>query len=337
MNLVTFVRQNRPQWQRLEQLLERLERRQSGRMDRETLRELSHLYRSCTSDLAFAQTYYEGTTLLLFLHQLAGRAHHQIYRSEAFSLRVLWAFFRKDVPEVARGHLPYITASVMIFLCSFMLGMAAIHADERTALLVLPQAILEDIYAGRMWTKNIFSIVPGSVVSAAIFSNNLTVAFMAFVGGITCGTYTLFLLVLNGFMLGVVFKMCAQYGLLPQLLEFLAGHGLLELSAIITAAAGGFVLASALLGPGNHSRRDALNIRGKKALHLAMAAAPALLVAAFVEGFVSPAANIPAWIKIWLGLVLAAAFWFYLLFGGKKTVAVSIFKRIRLRRAPSAA
>ena len=49
------------------------------------LRELSALYRATTGDLAYAQTKFRGTTLLLFLHQLVARAHNQIYRPHRFT------------------------------------------------------------------------------------------------------------------------------------------------------------------------------------------------------------------------------------------------------------
>ena len=72
MTLGTFVRKNRPRWQRLETMLGVIETRGPRRTDRPFLQELSALYRATTGDLAFAQTHYRGTTLLLFLCQLVG-------------------------------------------------------------------------------------------------------------------------------------------------------------------------------------------------------------------------------------------------------------------------
>ena len=85
MTLGAFVRKNRPQWQRLEEMLGFIETRGPRRTDRPFLRELTSLYRATTGDLAFAQTHYRGTTILLFLHQLVARAHNQIYRAPRFT------------------------------------------------------------------------------------------------------------------------------------------------------------------------------------------------------------------------------------------------------------
>src|ERR1700753_3469796 len=99
MTLGTFIRRNRPRWQKLEEMLGFIEVKGPRKTNRAFLRELSALYRATTGDLAYAQTHYRGTTLLLFLHQLVARAHNQIYRAHRFSFRVLERFFRNEIPQ----------------------------------------------------------------------------------------------------------------------------------------------------------------------------------------------------------------------------------------------
>ena len=60
-----------------------LEGRSPKSRQRSFLQELSASYRATAGDLAFAQTHFRGTTVLLFLHQLVARAHNQIYRARA--------------------------------------------------------------------------------------------------------------------------------------------------------------------------------------------------------------------------------------------------------------
>src|SRR5271154_4648394 len=105
MTLGTFVRKNRPRWQRLETMLGVIEERGPRRTDRPFLRELSAVYRATTGDLAFAQTHYRGTTLLLFLHQLVARAHNQIYRPHRLSFSVIGQLVRGEIPRAVRDHL----------------------------------------------------------------------------------------------------------------------------------------------------------------------------------------------------------------------------------------
>jgi uncharacterized membrane protein SpoIIM required for sporulation len=318
MTLGTFVRKSRPRWQRLETMLGVIETRGPRRTSQSFLQELSALYRATTGDLAFAQTHFRGTTLLLFLHQLVARAHNQIYRPQRLSARALSHFFRNEIPRAIRGHFQAITWSAIVFFMGIVLGLSAVQFDERAASVVLPTSVLNSIYSGHMWTGSIFSVVPAPVASTFLFTSNISVALLAFAGGLTFGAVTFWILFQNGFMLGVVFKLCADYGLLGAVFEFVAGHGVLEISAIIVSGGAGFVVANALLNPGAYLRRDALSQQGRPAVRMAIACVPALVTAGCIEAFISPS-HIPVWFKATLGLTLGSIFWLYLLFTGRRT------------------
>ncbi len=297
-----------------------IEARGPRKTDRPFLRELSSLYRATTGDLAFAQTHYRGTTLLLFLHQLVARAHNQIYRTHRFSSQVAGRFFLHEIPQAVRAHLQAVAWSAIIFLMGIALGLSAVQFDERAASIILPSSVLNSIYSGQMWTGSIFSVVPAPVASTFLFTSNISVALLAFAGGLSFGLITAWILFQNGFMLGVAFKLCADYGLLGAMLEFIAAHGVLEISSIIVAGAGGFVVANALLNPGSHSRRDAMAQQGRSAVRMAVACVPALVTAGCIEAFISPS-HAPVWFKVVLGLTLGISFWLYLMLTGKAAQA----------------
>ena len=316
MTLGAFVRQNRPHWQRLESMLETIEARGPRKTSQAFLQELSALYRESTGNLAFAQTHFRGTTLLLFLSQLVARAHNQIYRPHRLSFGEVGRFIRNEIPRAIRTHLQAVTWSAIVFFLGTALGLSAVQFDERAASIILPTSVLNSIYSGHMWTGSIFSIIPAPVASTLIFTSNISVALLAFAGGLSLGLITLWILFQNGFMLGVVFKLCADYGLLAALLEFVASHGVLEISAIIVSGGAGLVLANALLNPGPYLRRDALALQGRSAVRMAIGCVPALIVAGCIEAFISPS-HTPVWCKVTLGLTLGTIFWVYLLFTGR--------------------
>src|SRR5271170_8011198 len=194
MTLGTFVRKNRPRWQRLETMLSFIEPRGPRKTDRPFLRELSSLYRDTTGDLAFAQTHYGGTTLLLFLHQLVARAHNQIYRPHRFTPRQAMRFFFNEIPLAIRAHLQAVAWSAIIFLMGIAVGLSAVQFDERAASIILPSNVLNSIYSGQMWTGEIFSIVPAPVASTFLFTNNISAALLAFAGGLSFGIITTWIL-----------------------------------------------------------------------------------------------------------------------------------------------
>jgi uncharacterized membrane protein SpoIIM required for sporulation len=318
MTLGSFVRKNRPRWQQLEGMLELMEGHSPRSRQRLFLQELSAAYRATTTDLAFAQTHFRGTTVLLFLHQLVARAHNQIYRARTISLGEATAFFRREIPEAVRRHLLAVNWAALIFVTGVMLGLSAVQFDERAASIILPTSILDSIYSGRMWTGPLFSVVPAPVASTMLFTNNISVALLAFAGGLSFGVITFWILFFNGVMLGMVFKLCANYGLLNALLAFIVTHGFLEISAIILSGGAGFVVANALLQPGDYSRRDALSVQARSAVRMAVAAVPALIIAGCLEAFVSPS-TLPFAVKAVIGLVMGLSFWLYLIGAGRKS------------------
>jgi uncharacterized membrane protein SpoIIM required for sporulation len=110
------------------------------------------------------------------------------------------------------------------------------------------------------------------------------------------------MLLLNGVSLGGVFGLYASKGILSLLVAFVAPHGVLELTAICIAGGAGFLIAAALILPGNRPRQRALAENGRRAMRLITASTIMLLVAGSLEGLVSP---IPYW-PLSLKLIVSA-------------------------------
>ena len=83
----------------------------------------------------------------------------------------------------------------------------------------------------------------------------------------------------------------ANQGLLGYLLEFILGHGLLELFAIWVAGAAGFLLGRSVVAPGDLARGEALVLSGRTAVRMVGGAAMMLVAAGLIEGFVSAGAG----------------------------------------------
>jgi uncharacterized membrane protein SpoIIM required for sporulation len=126
-----------------------------------------------------------------------------------------------------------------------------------------------------------------AVAASGIIANNVRVAFYCLAGGIFLGVGSLVLLAFNGLQIGAAAGHFANAGLLAYLLEFILGHGALELFAIWVAGAAGFLLGKAVVAPGDLTRGDALVLAGRRAVRMIGAAVVCLLVAGLVEGFVS--------------------------------------------------
>src|SRR6185436_1952391 len=138
-----------------------------------------------------------------------------------------------------------------------------------------------------------------------------------FAFGALLGIGTIFYLAFNGANIASVLALTYRAGFGNDLLTFMVGHGVIELSCIFMAGGAGLLIGSALLMPGDLSRADALKSRGKEAVRLMMGVAVLLVVAGIIEGFISPA-PIPAAIKYGIAAITGIALYLYLLLAGRE-------------------
>jgi uncharacterized membrane protein SpoIIM required for sporulation len=78
----------------------------------------------------------------------------------------------------------------------------------------------------------------------------------------------------------------------------------MELTAIMLSGAAGLKLGSALIAPGNRTRKAALIDAAKPAIRIMYGAALMFLLAAFIEGFWSPLTTFPSDVKYSAGATL---------------------------------
>jgi uncharacterized membrane protein SpoIIM required for sporulation len=141
------------------------------------------------------------------------------------------------------------------------------------------------------------------MATSAIMTNNLSVSFVTFAGGIVFGVGTFFYLCVNGLMLGVIGAACHQYGMSVALWSFVAPHGSLELPSILIAGAAGFRLGHAMLFPGPLRWKESVARGGIEATRLVSGIIPLLVIAGCLEGFFSPS-HAPVWLKFTVGALL---------------------------------
>jgi uncharacterized membrane protein SpoIIM required for sporulation len=156
--------------------------------------------------------------------------------------------------------------------------------------------------------------------SSKILTNNISVAFMAFAGGMIAGLGTLFLMFFNGVQVGTILTACAQAHMALDLTSFMAAHGALELPSIFIAGGAGLRLAAGLLFPGPLSRRDSLALGAREAIRLLAGVIPLLFVAGILEAFLSPS-GAAVGVKFGVGAALLCGLSFWLAEGGREKPA----------------
>jgi uncharacterized membrane protein SpoIIM required for sporulation len=178
--------------------------------------------------------------------------------------------------------------------------------------LFLGARMIDTIEKHKMWTDSVVAIKP--LASSAIMTNNLSVTFLTFAYGITAGIGTVYMMVFNGLMIGVVGAACWLGGMSLQLWSFVAPHGVLELPAIFIGGGAGLRIAQGMLFPGMLPRRASLARAGGEAVRLLLGVIPILIIAGTIEGFVSPSPAIAWQWKFALSGAIGAIFFSYLFF-----------------------
>ncbi|MGD8370714.1 MAG: stage II sporulation protein M [Syntrophobacterales bacterium] len=309
-----FIESRRPRWERLEYLIQSLERGKAKPLKGSELPDIGRLYREATADLARLQAFQqEGSLpeeLVDYLNSLVARAHGQIYRSPSPGWSKLWGFLRTTFPATFRETAPWTLFALGIFGLGFAYGLIAGLIDDTFIPLIAPPHLIQQVEEGKVWFDSILAIRP--LASSLIMTNNISVTFMAFALGMTFGLGTIYIMAFNGLLLGTLAALCHLHGLDVDFWSFVLPHGVIELTTIFIAGGGGLFLGSALLAPGDLSRKEALVQRGRKAVQLILGCVPLLILAGIVEGFFSPS-HLPPWSKFILAALLLALLLCYLL------------------------
>lgn len=281
-----WLEKRKPHWSRLEELLERTANKGFKSLSRFELQELSLLYRQIAADLAALREDQGSVHFARYLNQLLARAHNTIYSAHRASPSAMVDYFRYAYPRIFRQNLSYCMAAFFIFLGSAFVGAALTYHDPDFKVKILGPEMVGTIERHQMWTHSIVGIKP--IASSAIMTNNLSVAFMSFAAGITGGIGTIYMMVFNGLLIGVIGTACWFSGMNLQLWSFVAPHGVLELPAIFIAGGAGLRLACGLLFPGFLPRRESVARAGTEAVKLLLGTIPILIIAGVIEAFVSP-------------------------------------------------
>ena len=281
-----------------------------GALDHKDLQELGLLYRQTASDLAIAREDITSSQLAAYLNSLLGRAHNLIYMGNKPKVAGIVRFYSETYPRIFRELWPQTLLAFAIFAVTGLAAFILTMRDPTFAHRLLGTHMMETIEKREMWTHSIVTIKP--LAASSIMTNNLSVAFATFASGITGGVGTVWMMVLNGLLIGVIGAATLQAGMAGQLWTFVVPHGVLELPAIFIAGGAGFEIARGMLFPGLLPRRESLARAGGRAAQLLLGTIPMLIVAGVIEGFLSPSET-AAPLKFLFGAVMFAALVTYLM------------------------
>ncbi|MEM9313666.1 MAG: stage II sporulation protein M [Pseudomonadota bacterium] len=297
-------------WRELVATLEALEDRKP--ITPEALREAVQLYPELARDLASARQEAPGSRLTVELEDYYQRLHRALFRAPRLRLDDTLRFLRNDLPALAQGLRLQILSLGLAFVFFAVAGWWLVSTFPELASLFASDEMIETVEGGKLWTSGLLNIMPSSVLSVEIFTNNVMVALFALCLGALYGLGTLYILALNGLMLGGIFAFTAQHGLADDLFEFVIAHGVVELSIIVIASAIGFSIGEALARPGELQRSEAFRRAVQRGMRLMLPCLVFLIGAGFIEGYISPDPGFALWMRVLVGVGYFLLFIFFL-------------------------
>lgn len=303
-----WLQQRAKQWQKTEEDLPTME--DNKPVSYQQLRKMIHVYPELARDVALMRRDASGTRTTLYLERIYQRCHRVLFKPPRAGAVEFAKLLREEIPAITYQLRWQIFAVTLGFILSAVAGWWLISQFPELATLFASEEMIEQVQKGELWTDGLLNIVPSSVLSVQILTNNIMVSLTAMCLGVLYGLGTLYIIGLNGLMLGGIFAMTAQYGMAAKLFDFIVAHGCVELSVIMVAGAIGFSIGESLARPGLLSRGDAFRAAVQRGTKLMVLCVLFLVGAGFIEGYISPNATYTRDVRIAVGV----AYWMLFVF-----------------------
>ncbi|MFW6287206.1 MAG: stage II sporulation protein M [bacterium] len=303
-----FIERNSNSWQSLETLNKRIHKKGIKKLASSEVKSFLVLFRKTSHHLAYARTHYPDSNIIKYLNNLLGKCHSNVYAVKKVSPGNLKDSVFRKYPQLLKDYRIYIIVSFAFFALGALISMIMILYNPDHASLFLPQHYIDTIKSGTEgsgeWNY--------ALMSSYIMVNNIRVSITAFVLGITLGLGTIYVLFLNGALLGALTTIVYLYGNPVKYWSLILPHGVIELTAIFISGAAGLIIAKHMIIPGELKRRYAIISGTKKASSLLSGVIVMLVIAGIIEGFYTPLGTFTTTTKLafatFTGLVLIMYF-----------------------------
>jgi len=278
------------QWNRFSIRVQTLLKRGPRSLRKLSGAELSSLiddYQVLTADLARARSLGASRSTVDHLNRIAVAGHNLLYGQIRRPSVEMGSDWFGSFARVVRRHAWAVALSATMFFGPAVVSYVAVQLYPSLGYDLLAEEFLEFDPASE---ENLHGIpaLARPVISSVIITNNIQVTLLAFGFGLTAGVGTSILLILNGVHLGSVAAWMTLHGKQKALWGWIMPHGATELLAICLAGAAGYLLAGAIVVPGEVRRSTALKRIGGDALRIEIGCMVMLVIAGLIEGFLSP-------------------------------------------------
>lgn len=308
MDLDALTAARADEWARLDEL-SRTRRLTGAEVD-----ELVQRYRAASADLADLKTSAGRTPQGDRVSTILARARLRLTGAPENVLRQIPRFFALQLPA-ALYRLRWATLAIGLSFLAIGTIVAFWVASDPVLVASLGSRAQLEYYAESRFT-DYYTENPAAVFAGTVWTNNASIAAQCVLFGAT-GFWPLMVLMQNAVGIGTAGGVMLAFDRGDVFLQFIAPHGLLELTSIFVAGAAGLRIFWAIVVPGRRPRLEAIAAAGRSLGIVAIGLILSLALAGLVEGFVTPQPW-PWPIKVGIGAAALAVFLFYMLVIGRR-------------------
>lgn len=309
MDLDVFVAVHRAGWERLDVLSRRRRPLTGAEVD-----EFVGLYQRAGAQLAVLRSRDPDAALTARVSASVARARTVLTGAPVPTWSGLRSFFGVSFPTVLYRSGRWILASAAASLAvAVVVAVWVAHSRSVLASVGTP-AELQRI-AGHDF-RAYYADGGAAAFGAQVWTNNAWIAARCLVLGVFLVPVVL-VLATNALGIGVDAGVLAAFGQLREFFSLVLPHGLLELTAVFSAAGAGLRLGWSWIDPGSRTRGHNLAATGRATVRAALGLTVVLLVSGVLEAFLTPS-GLPAGVKIAIGALVWAAFVGYVVTLGRR-------------------
>lgn len=318
MKQAQFVERYGSEWDSLQFWLGALERQPQRTLRGEQTLDFPVAYRRVCHQLALALARGYSREVTERLQGIVQQGHRLLYRPPAPRWHPVARFLLAGFPRLVRAQWRCMALAAALFYGPALVTLALLQWRPELAHSIFGSAQLSQFE--KMYDPANAHIGRSSGTDLGMFGyyvlNNVGIAFRTFASGLLLGVGAVYVLAVNGVMIGGVAGHLTAIGYGAPFWRFVVGHSAFELSALVIAGGAGLRLGLSLLAPGRQRRGPALVEAGWIGAQLALGVFAMLVVAAFIEAYWSSVAAFPDALKYGSGAALWLLVLAWLLRGG---------------------
>ena len=296
-------------WRELEELCTLAKGARRRTTDARSITRFSALYRAACADLALAEAYQLPPSTVRYLHRLVGRAHNRLYRSQSFTFSTWGRQLLVDVPQRLFND-NFLRLAFCVFWGMFVLSAYMAYTTPGFAERVAGKAAIQQVEESFSQPPWELGMEGRAAMVGFYILHNASIGLRCFVFGLVFAVGGLYITLFNAASLGAIFGHMATVSQWDNFSQFVTAHGPFELTAIVLSAAAGMRLGFSLIDTQRLTRIESLRKAGEEAMPVMCAAIIMFLLAALIEGFLSPSAA-PYWTKALVAVLSTGLLTFY--------------------------